>query len=74
MFVEQQGVTEPPVVDHAFIGVLRNLYGMRLTVESKHKLRDEQKFESLERLQEQIQRDIASAKEYFRGIGRTGDA
>lgn len=42
-----------------------SLYGERVQVEFLHKLREEQKFASLEQLQTQIQRDIVAAKHYF---------
>ena len=42
-----------------------NLYGKTITVTFRKKLRDEHKFESLEALKEQIQRDVASGREFF---------
>jgi len=41
------------------------LYGKRMTVTFLHKLRDENKFPSLEKLVQQIQRDIHHANEYL---------
>lgn len=42
-----------------------NLYGAHLEVVFLQKIRDEQRFESLDALKEQIQRDIASTRQYF---------
>lgn len=42
-----------------------NLYGKEITVEFLHFLRDETKFESLELLTEQVESDIAKAREYI---------
>lgn len=42
-----------------------DLYGARLDVRFRHRLRDEQRFETLELLQEQIKRDINSARQWF---------
>jgi len=41
------------------------LYGRRLRVRFLRKLRDEAKFDDLERLREAIARDAADAREYF---------
>lgn len=43
------------------------LYREHLTVSFLHKLRDEEKYESLEALSAQIARDVEAAKTYFRG-------
>ena len=42
-----------------------DLYGQELEIEIGEKLRDEQKFGSLEELKAQIARDIAEAKQQF---------
>jgi len=42
-----------------------DLYGQQIEVILKHKLRNEQKFDSLEALQQQIQLDAAKARAYF---------
>jgi riboflavin kinase/FMN adenylyltransferase len=42
-----------------------DLYGQELEIEIGEKLRDEQKFGSLEELKAQIARDIAEAKQRF---------
>ena len=43
----------------------RDIYGQRLTVTFAHKLRDEQKFASLEELQRQVHVDQESARAFF---------
>jgi riboflavin kinase/FMN adenylyltransferase len=43
----------------------RDIYGQRLTVTFRHKLRDEQKFASLEDLQRQVHVDRETAHAYF---------
>lgn len=43
-----------------------DLYGQRLEVEFLHKLRDEQKFASLDLLLQQIKQDVAAARLYFK--------
>ena len=43
------------------------LYGERLTVTFEHKLRDEQRFESVDQLKERIHSDIAQARAWFAG-------
>ncbi len=45
-----------------------DLYGRRLTIEFRKKLRDEAHFASLEELAAQIQRDCDAAREYFRAF------
>ena len=40
----------------------QDIYGQRIDVEFKFKIRDEKKFESLDFLKEQIQKDISLAK------------
>jgi len=40
-----------------------SIYGQRLTVEFKNKLRDEKKFDNIDLLKEQILQDISHAKE-----------
>ncbi|MEO0443337.1 MAG: bifunctional riboflavin kinase/FAD synthetase [Pseudomonadota bacterium] len=42
-----------------------NLYGVDIVVEFKHKLREEQRFDGLDALKQQIQRDMAQAREFF---------
>jgi riboflavin kinase/FMN adenylyltransferase len=42
-----------------------DIYGRLLTVEFAHKIRDEQTFDGLDALKEQISRDIAEARHWF---------
>ncbi|NNE65059.1 MAG: bifunctional riboflavin kinase/FAD synthetase [Pyrinomonadaceae bacterium] len=42
-----------------------DLYGKVLRVRFLHRIRDERKFEGIDQLKEQIDRDVASAKRYF---------
>ena len=42
-----------------------NLYGQRLVVEPQLKIRDEQKFDSLDALKAQVNLDIKRAKAYY---------
>ena len=43
----------------------QDIYGRYVSVQFKHKLRQEMRFESLEKLQAQICHDVAAAKEFF---------
>jgi riboflavin kinase/FMN adenylyltransferase len=43
-----------------------DLYGRRIEVTFRHKLRDEQKFESIDELVKNITRDVENAREWFR--------
>jgi riboflavin kinase/FMN adenylyltransferase len=43
----------------------QNIYGRYVSVQFKHKLRQEMRFNSLEELQTQICHDVAAAKEFF---------
>jgi len=47
-----------------------DLYGQRLEVAFEHKLRDEEKFPSLEALKAQIHQDVATAKAWFDEDGK----
>jgi riboflavin kinase/FMN adenylyltransferase len=47
----------------------RDLYGEHLSVRFLEKLRDEEKFDDLERLREAIAGDVRAAREYFRNHG-----
>ncbi len=42
-----------------------DLYGQHLDVKFLHKLRDEEKFESIELLKDQIKKDVTAAQQYF---------
>lgn len=54
-----------PLLEVHLLDFSGELYGAWLTVEFRHKLRDEKKFSSLDELKQQIQRDIAAARDYF---------
>jgi riboflavin kinase / FMN adenylyltransferase len=43
----------------------QDIYGRRLQVELKHKIRDEARFDSLEAMKQQIARDVIAARRYF---------
>jgi len=43
-----------------------DLYGRHVHVEFFHKIRDEHKFENLEALKVQIEKDVQAAKDYFK--------
>ncbi len=49
---------------HLF-GFDRRIYGAHIQVEFHQRLRDERRFDSFDRLQEQIRRDCAAAREFF---------
>lgn len=74
--MQYQGVTNigfKPTVDGSFLGVEtylydfhQDIYGREAEVQLLHFCRPEQKFESVEALKAQMQKDIRSGKEYFR--------
>ncbi len=43
----------------------RDIYGRRICVTFREKIREEHKFDSMDDLQQQIHRDIASGREFF---------
>lgn len=51
-----------PVLEIHLFNFNESIYGQRLTVEFKNKLRDEKKFDSIDLLKEQILQDISQAK------------
>ena len=51
-----------PVLETHIFDFDRNLYGQRISIQPLFKIRDEQKFESIEQLISQIQEDVAQAK------------
>ncbi len=52
-----------PVLEIHIFNFSESIYGQRLTVEFKNKLRDEKKFDNIDFLKEQILQDISQAKE-----------
>ncbi len=56
-----------PILEVHLLDFSGNLYGQMITVEFLHKLREEQKFESLEMLRQQILQDVEAARHYFAG-------
>ena len=52
-----------PVLEIHIFNFSKSIYGQRLTVEFKNKLRDEKKFDNIDLLKEQILQDISQAKE-----------
>lgn len=64
------GATKPILEVHLF-DFAGDLYGKNMVVEFVHKLREEQKFDSIDLLKAQIYRDIDDAKAYFfAGVSR----
>ena len=51
-----------PVLEIHIFNFNENIYGQRLTVEFINKLREEQKFDNIDLLKEQILQDISQAK------------
>jgi riboflavin kinase/FMN adenylyltransferase len=59
------GTDAPINCETHILGLDRDLYGKTVTVEFLHRLRDEQRFESVEALKTAIEQDIASAHTYL---------
>ena len=55
------------------LGFSGNLYGQEIEVRLLQYLRDETKFDSLEKLSEQIGKDAGKSEEIFRNRGGNGD-
>jgi riboflavin kinase/FMN adenylyltransferase len=60
-----------PVVEAHLLDFDRDCYGEPVEVEFLARLREERRFGSLEALKAQIARDVAAAREYFSGAGRS---
>jgi riboflavin kinase/FMN adenylyltransferase len=58
------GGTSPVLEIHIF-DFNKDIYGERIEVEFFKKIRNEQKFENLEKLKEQINSDIEKTRKYF---------
>ena len=57
-----------PVLEVHLLDWAGNIYGQRIAVEFKQKLRDEQKFTTLDELVININQDIKTARDYFAGV------
>lgn len=57
-----------PVLEVHLLDFDRDVYGSHVTVNFLHKLRDEEKYASLELLKDQIARDIAAVRTYFHSL------
>ncbi len=57
-----------PVLEVHMLDWTGNIYGQRIAVEFKKKLRDEQKFTTLDELVININQDIQTAREYFAAV------
>jgi riboflavin kinase/FMN adenylyltransferase len=54
-----------PVLEVHLLDFDRSIYGTHVTVNFLHKLRDEEKYDSLDALKAQIARDVADVRAYF---------
>ncbi|MEO6021678.1 MAG: bifunctional riboflavin kinase/FAD synthetase [Burkholderiales bacterium] len=54
-----------PMLEVHVLDFNADIYGRHVTVEFLHKLRDEEKYEDLNRLRQQIQRDVDQARHYL---------
>ncbi len=64
------GDLDKPILEVHLLDFDGQLYGQRLAVEFVKKVRDEQKFASLEALVEQIGRDVNATREFFAARGK----
>jgi riboflavin kinase/FMN adenylyltransferase len=56
-----------PVLEVHLLDFDRSIYGAHVTVNFLHKLRDEEKYDSLDALTAQIARDVADVRRYVEG-------
>ena len=54
-----------PILEVFLFDFEDSIYGHRITVEFLHKLRDEEKYDTLDALTDQIRSDVAQARQYF---------
>ena len=54
-----------PRIDETILDFDKDIYGERIEVEFKHKIRDEKKFTSLDNLVQNIQNDINKIRAWF---------
>jgi riboflavin kinase/FMN adenylyltransferase len=62
-----------PVLEVHLLDFDRSIYGAHVTVNFLHKLRNEERYESLDALKAQIARDVISVRNYFENGGTTHD-
>lgn len=62
-----------PVLEVHLLDFDRDIYGTHVTVNFLHKLRDEERYETLDALKAQIARDVANVRNYFEHGGTTHD-
>jgi riboflavin kinase/FMN adenylyltransferase len=62
-----------PVLEVHLLDFDRSIYGAHVTVNFLHKLRNEERYESLDALKAQIARDVTSVRNYFENGGTTHD-
>lgn len=60
-----------PILEVHLFDWNRDIYGQRIAVEFKHKIREELKFASLEELKAAIENDIEQAKAFFAGVKKS---
>lgn len=63
--VTHDGKDAPIICESHLIGFKEDIYGKPVTVKFIKKLRDETKFDSLEKLSEAVKNDVLSAKKHF---------
>lgn len=61
------GIDSIPNCETHILDLERDLYGKSVTVEFLHRLRDEQKFETVELLKAAVTHDIEQARKYYKG-------
>jgi len=54
-----------PILEVHLLDFQENIYGKRIEVEFKHKIRDEQKFTTMDSLVENIRRDVNNIRAWF---------
>jgi len=57
-----------PLLEVFLLDFGENIYGRRVTVEFLHKLRDEEKYDSLDLLTRQMHIDVAQARDFFANV------
>jgi riboflavin kinase/FMN adenylyltransferase len=62
-----------PILEVHLLAYDGDLYGKRIEVEFVAKIRDEEKFSTLDKLVASIQRDVKQIKAWFAGANQTND-